>query len=548
MLDELILRVQALVDRAARWARLRQDMPPGLRRFLIVQIDGLSREALQRALSSGQAPAIAQLIAAGRLRWRDLSVGIPSSTPAFQAALMYGVHPDIPGFHWYDKRERADFYFPRPGVAALVEERHARGRRGIMEGGACYGCVFTGGAAESLWTMSRALHPTRAGAALLRVPLSGVLVTWVIVKCLVLTATELTRALLRLVADPLRFGRRRMKWLLFKISLSIWTRQIFTLATSADLYRGVPAVYVNYLEYDVFAHAFGPHHPLALRALRRVDRSIGQLARILRRLPESGYDLYVLSDHGQTPTRPFDRVSGGASIEATVLSTLARLAPSRTVAPAEAAGRRALPSTLDALRRLRTGGLVQHFLTYLERDFLAFMGDGGRHATESEVRVVAAGPNAFVYFIDSADPLWAADIERRYPGIGAALSEHPGVGFVLARSPDGPVCWHEGKRLSLGPQCRGGPFDRRPDREVVLKGLRELMAMPSAGDLVLYGIGAPAGDVSFLDERGAHAGPSPAELDTFILHPPNVTLPDAPLTHPVQLYRHFAAYHDDVAV
>ncbi len=546
MLDELILGMQALVDRAARWARLRQDAPRGRRRFLIVQIDGLSREVLQAALSSGRAPAIARLIAAGRLRWRDLSVGIPSSTPAFQAALMYGVHPDIPGFHWYDKRARADLYFPRPGVAALVEERHARGRRGIMEGGACYGCVFSGGATESLWTMSRALHPTRAGGALLRAPLSAVLFTWVIVKCLVLTANELTRALLRLVADPLRLGRRRMKWLLFKIGFSIWMRQLFTLATSADLYRGAPAVYVNYLEYDVFAHTFGPHHPLALRALRRVDHSIAQLARILRRLPDSAYDLYVLSDHGQAATRPFDRVSGGASIEAIVLSTMARLAPSRTVASTEPAGGVASPSALDALRRLGTGGLGQRFLTYLERDFLAFMGEGGQHATESPVRVVAAGPNAFVYFTDSAEPLVAADIERRCPGIAAALSEHPGVGFVLARSPDGPLCWHEGRRWSLEPESSGGLFDQRPDREVVLRGLRELMAMPSAGDLVLYGIGAPAGDVSFLDERGAHAGPSPAELDTFILHPPTVTLPDAPLTHPVQLYRHFAAYHDGV--
>ena len=535
-----------MVDRAARWARLRQDVPAGRRRFLIVQIDGLSREVLTKTLASGQVPAIARLIAAGRLRWRDLSVGLPSSTPAFQAALMYGVHPDIPGFHWYDKRERADLYFPRPGVAALVEDRHARGRRGIMEGGACYGCVFTGGAAESLWTMSRVLHPTRAGAAVLRASLSGVLFAWVIVKCLVLTATELTRALLRLVADPLRFGRRRLRWLLLKIVLSIWMRQLFTLATSAALYRGAPAVYVNYLEYDVFAHTFGPHHPLALRALRRVDRSVRQLARILRRLPESAYDLYVLSDHGQAATRPFDRVSGGPSIEAIVLATMARLAPSRAAAPTAPAGSPGVPSAIESLRRLRTGGLVQHFLTYLERDFLALMGNGRGTVVAPGVRVVAAGPNAFVYFTDSVEPLGAADIEARCPGLGAALSEHPGVGFVLARSPDGPLCWHQGRQSSLGFEASGGPFDRRPDREVVLRGLRELMAMPSAGDLVLYGIGAPAGDVSFLDERGAHAGPSPAELDTFILHPPTVGLPDAPLTHPVQLYRHFAAYHDGV--
>jgi hypothetical protein len=68
------------------------------------------------------------------------------------------------------------------------------------------------------------------------------------------------------------------------------------------------------------------------------------------------------------------------------------------------------------------------------------------------------------------------------------------------------------------------------------------MAMPSAGDIVLYGTGAPGGDVSFIDELGAHAGPSEDELHTFILHPPSVRLPAGPLTHPVELYPHFRAY------
>jgi hypothetical protein len=57
------------------------------------------------------------------------------------------------------------------------------------------------------------------------------------------------------------------------------------------------------------------------------------------------------------------------------------------------------------------------------------------------------------------------------------------------------------------------------------------MAMPSVGDIVLYGIGAPGGNVSFIDERGAHAGPSEDEMQTFILHSPSVALP----AHPAQL-------------
>ena len=142
--DAIVLRAQGALDALARWARLHPTEPPRPRRFLIIQIDGLSRQVLEQALSKGRAPALARLLASGRLLKRPMSVGLPSSTPAFQAAIMYGVHPDIPGFHYYDKRAGEDRYFPRPGMAALIEEQHARGRRGIMRGGAVYGCIFGG--------------------------------------------------------------------------------------------------------------------------------------------------------------------------------------------------------------------------------------------------------------------------------------------------------------------------------------------------------------------------------------------------------------------
>jgi Type I phosphodiesterase / nucleotide pyrophosphatase len=85
---------------------------------------------------------------------------------------------------------------------------------------------------------------------------------------------------------------------------------------SRDLYAGVPAVYVNYLDYDVAAHAFGPGSRRALLSLYRVDRAIRQLARVLRRVPEHRYDLYVLADHGQAPCRPYVRLSRGARLRA----------------------------------------------------------------------------------------------------------------------------------------------------------------------------------------------------------------------------------------
>jgi hypothetical protein len=72
---------------------------------------------------------------------------------------------------------------------------------------------------------------------------------------------------------------------------------------------------VNYLDHDVAAHAFGPQDRAAFRALEFVDRSIRQIGRVLRRVPEHQYDLYILSDHGQAQSKPFAELTAGKPLE-----------------------------------------------------------------------------------------------------------------------------------------------------------------------------------------------------------------------------------------
>ena len=67
------------------------------------------------------------------------------------------------------------------------------------------------------------------------------------------------------------------------------------------------------------------------------------------------------------------------------------------------------------------------------------------------------------------------------------------------------------------------------------------MGMRTAGDLVIYGLDAAEGHVSYIAEIGAHAGPSHEELHTFLIAPVAVALP-AVLTHPIQLYDVFMRY------
>ena len=78
---------------------------------------------------------------------------------------------------------------------------------------------------------------------------------------------------------------------------------------------------------------------------------------------------------------------------------------------------------------------------------------------------------------------------------------------------------------------------------MVVEGIHDLMAMPSAGDLVLYGIDAVGGNVSFIAEIGAHAGPSQDELHTFVIAADGAPLPDE-IHHPIQLYPCFIAYQE----
>src|SRR2546429_112062 len=213
-LDALVPRLQRLLDRLVRRGRFGRAPPATARRLLIVQIDGLSRAVLEQGLADGAAPFLARLLRQRGWRFTRMSVGLPTSTPAFQLAAMYGVRPDIPGFHYHDRRRKSDVYFPRAGDAARVEQTQAAGRRGILDGGGAYGCIFTGGGG----------------------------------------------------GDPLSV-------------------------------------------------AGGPRPPRAPRAGGRVAGGFPRLWRVLRRVPEHGYDFYVLSDHGQAACVPYRELTDGPPIE-----------------------------------------------------------------------------------------------------------------------------------------------------------------------------------------------------------------------------------------
>jgi hypothetical protein len=536
-----------LLDALARWARMPPAPAGPTRRFVVVQVCGCSHEVLRAAIDRGRMPTLARMLRRGTLALHCLPSGLPTSTPAFQAGLMYGGPVDVPGFEFLDKRTGTYRWFPRPWDAAAVEAAHARPGQGIVRGGRTYGCVFGGGADDTVLTFAHLLRPHafwgRVGFRAWVVPC--VVVAWLVAKMSVVTLWEVLGWLGAALRD-FSLGRRvaSFRRMATRLLVGGWLRELLTLGVTVDLYAGVPALYVNFVDYDVAAHEVGPRHRSALRALRGIDRSIGRLARVLRRVREHGYDLFVLSDHGQIRSIPFRDVARGASVAEVVLGCLGPAPgdPVRAAARAEPApGKPTTEADVDPPMPLWP------FTSRWQRN-LALVERPVRERNAVWVRdlcIVPAGPNVNVYLTHTRARVLAEEIEARYPGGLVGLSRHPAIGFVLARDARGPVCYYRGDVLRIPPPPgeTGCPVFDRSDRDIVVRGLQDLLSMPSSGDVILYGHYADGGCVNFLDERGSHAGPSEAEMYVFLAAPPHVAFDFRAVTRARDLHPLFERYH-----
>ena len=514
-LDDLFLGAQAAIDRIIR--RLRLGPPPvaGRRRLLIVQIDGLSRAVLEQALARGDMPVLRRLVGRDGHRLSPMTVGIPTSTPAFQMAAMYGVQPDIPGFHYHDKRRRTDIHFPRAGHAAFVEASQAANRPGILQGGSVYGCAFTGGAEHDFFSFARLTRPRMPG--LLRVLSAFVLVAWVAAKCAALTATELVRTLGRIARRPreraVRHGdgsRRRSACRCGRASGSR-SRSRATSTTACRRSTSTTSTTTR-----------GPTRsgPGAARPSRRFARSTdrsGRSGASLRRVPEYRYDLYVLADHGQASCTPYSAMTGGRRFERAFFDEI--LAGVAVPEPATFPPRPRRRLDHPAAAAVEAGNLDRRLAT------LAASTSASSPTSTSASRGSAMGSAWSRPGRMRSCTSWT----RRSP-CRSRRSRRAGLGCrpCSRRAPASASSWPAPRtapsasgaaKAIASRSSTGGPFAEREDRAVVLRDLATLMAMPSAGDLVVYGIDAPEGHVSFIDEVGAHAGPSPEELHTFIVAP-----------------------------
>ena len=502
--------------------------------FIILQIDALAYKDLLAAMERGYMPYLTRLCRRGELKLGRWRCGVPSSTPAVQAGLMFGNSYDIPSFRWYDKQTGQPIVCRMPRHAHAVQQRIAAGHPGILEGGSSYVSIMDGGARLSLLTVSalnrhRFFESVRGVGFLLLFCLSPLRVgrviglsLWEYLRDMGVGAWRSLRARKLSRPQPLHS--------LSQVVINVVFREIQTFACMLDIYRGVPAIYTNYYGHDEAAHHFGSTSPEALRVLKGIDAQIRQIDHIRRKHQRRRYDLYILSDHGMTPSQPFREAFGCSLAEFIAQATGQEVWDEP---PGEAEGTASVAQTRLILEELESieANLSPHGARVVRatRRYLAartpplWSGDWDL-SRRKDIVVRSSGSLAHVYFNVTPRPMELSEIALVYPALLPPLLRHPGLGLVIGRQgEDVVVMGHRGTlTLSSQPRVRGeDPLATLADAPLAAEELGRLARFPHSGDLILFGAWEPDPPqrvITFENQVASHGGLGGEQLYPFICY------------------------------
>jgi len=545
----------------------RPDVGPDERRgFIIIQIDGLSHDHLVQAIAAGYMPHLSRLLAERRLVVGPWRCGLPSTTPAVQAGIMFGNRFDIPGFRWYEKERGLGMLARRPDQAQSMQARVSRGRTGILRGGSCYVSMFDGDADLALFTLST-FHRQRFFESMRGIGffLLFLLSPFRVLRLLgLITARYLAGLGRRLVALARPFDRLRtspsvinpfdvLSPLLHAVSDAFFT-EVQTFGVMLDIYRCIPAIYANYNSYDEVAHKLGPDHPAAFRILRGVDKRIQQINRMRARYRRQEYDLYIISDHGNSLSVPF-RWRNGKSLGQYILAHLgAEHSVDERVGDQvhSTAKTRYLLEELHALEQ-SVSPRLRRVLTaarrYVDRRLLADQELDYDLERQQDVVVSASGPLAHVYFNIASRPLDLIEVVRIYPRLLDHLLATPGIGAVVGRAGEQTIVMgqEEGTLVIEGEREiveEPHPLVSFGDAAYAAAQVHRLAHFPHAGDLVVLGAVDPDGTVVTFEEQAAtHGGLGGPQGRPFITWPPECPLAPETLNDAQDLYPYFAQHY-----
>ncbi|NHA15408.1 endonuclease/exonuclease/phosphatase family protein [Thioalkalivibrio sp. XN279] len=521
-IEIMLRRWRRAISRSAllsRLLRLPVSEGPATRPGLVmIQVDGLSRTQFERALDSGELPFLRRLMQREHYRLHSHYSGLPSTTPAVQGELFYGVKAVVPAFSFRDHQTGHVVRMYDAETAARVEGRLASAaeRAGLgeplLKDGSAYADNYHGGADETHFCAA-----SIGWGPALRAANPFVLLAFLIANLYsffrvgVLVLLELGLA----VADffrGLRGGQDFIKELKFvptRAGISILLREFCVIGGKIDISRGLPVIHMNFLGYDEQSHRRGPGSLFAHWTLKGIDDAVARLWRAASRSELRHYEVWIYSDHGQVDTQPYASLTG-YPLENAVEAAFQKLGrEGLKVASVDGSG-------IQTQRIRLLGGHKTQKLFARQQAAI----DRAEEQAAEHPAVAALGPVGHIYFprqLSRADRAFVArELVAQHQVPAALAAREPGV--VRVFTAEGEYQLPQDREKLLG---ASHPFLDAAGEDLVA-----LCEHADAGDLVLLGWRAGVRPITFAEENGAHAGAHPDETRGFALLPGDAPLAD----------------------
>ncbi len=465
--------------------------------IVMIQIDGLARPQLEKALTRRRMPFLKKLMKKEGYDLHTVYTGLPSNTPSFQGELFYGIRTCVPAFSFRNKETGEIMRMYEPKSAAAIQKKLEKAGEGLMKGGSAYSNIFSGGAEESTfcaatldWDKSlRGANPFSMFIFILWHAFSLIRVGALLIVEAVLAVIDFVRGLIA--------GHDLWKELRFvpaRVAVSVLLRELVTMNAMLDIARGLPVIQLNFIGYDEQAHRRGPSSRFAHWTLKGIDHAIKQVWKAAKRSGRRDYEVWIYSDHGQEESKPYAKLYG-----------------------------RSVEDAIDEIfnhphqnSKKVTKGVEFHRAEWLGLPIGKWLfghpvQEDGSEVTETVV--TAMGPVGHVYL--SVPLSWDARLLK-----AKEMIEKAKVPMVAIPQMDGVLKVATEDGIFQLPEDAEAVFGAaHPYMNEVAEDMIPLCEHPDSGDFVLFGWSKKGISLSFPGENGAHAGPGPNETTGFALLP-----------------------------
>jgi len=354
---------------------------------LIVQIDGLSYDLLNLAIKKSTTPFLSQLAKQGYEINRFYS-GLPSTTPAAQISLLYGISNIIPAYRFIIKKENIVVY---PGNVKAVHKINEAALRknpnGLLKDGAGILTIFSGGSKKGM-TVDNIYNSKFSVLKSLFYLINPVKLLFFMLKAgILMVIDKLEQSKIKKNKNkPISNFKSKIK----RVFEELFFGEIAYSLTKQSIINKIPVIYVDFPGYDEVAHFYGPASNFAFYYLQIIDMYIKRLFDIILEKSLS-YEVIILSDHGQTSCIAIKKIIG-----VTLGEKILSFYPTKKI--------------------------IQHEDSY-DNKFLKTV----------DLYLLNSGGLGLLYYPKLQDKATKSQMEKEFPDLCRNISNISGVGLVIVR-------------------------------------------------------------------------------------------------------------------